>query len=273
MAHPITKVWTSPDVYFEVLRSHDIPGANLTEYWYPGEFSEPKHVHEVARFNYYYAGGQHEAFGKHGFEHFTGSLAFTPEDHEHAFHVHNTGQQVLVIDLESSWMSRAGDSRPFDPSTTRSGRLPALAARLYREFRTWDPSSSLIVEGLLLEMMGESMRRPDRCDDVRAPRWLVRARDMVESGFASSLTLDEIAAEVGVHPVYLARAFRRHYRCTVGERIRHLRVQLARGRLVASDEPLNQIALDAGFADQSHFSKTFKAVTGFTPSQYREGSF
>jgi AraC family transcriptional regulator len=272
MAHPIGKIWASPGVCFEVLRSFDIPGANLTEYWYPGEFSEPTHVHKVARFNYYYAGGQHEAVGKQSFEHYSGSLAFTPEDHEHAFHVHNKGQQVLTIDLYSPWMSRVGDSRPFVASTTRTGRLPVLAARVYREFRTLDPSSSIIIEGLLLEMMGESMRKPDRCDDVKAPRWLMHARDMVESSFASSLTLDEIAAEVGVHPVYLARAFRRHYRCTVGERVRHLRVQFARGRLVASDEPLAQIALDAGFADQSHFSKTFKSVTGLTPRQYREGS-
>jgi AraC family transcriptional regulator len=67
---------------------------------------------------------------------------------------------------------------------------------------------------------------------------------------------------------YLATAFRRHLLCTPGEYVRRLRIQLACRRLVAGS-PLCEIALDAGFAHQSHFCRVFKTATGMTPTAYR----
>jgi AraC family transcriptional regulator len=74
---------------------------------------------------------------------------------------------------------------------------------------------------------------------------------------------------VGVHPVYLASEFRKHFGCTIGEYVRKLRVEFACRRISESDSPLSDIAIAAGFSHQSHFSRTFKAVTGMTPAGYR----
>jgi AraC family transcriptional regulator len=79
-----------------------------------------------------------------------------------------------------------------------------------------------------------------------------------------------MAEAVGAHPVYLSREFHRHFRCTVGEYVRQLRIELACHKLSGSDEPLALIALAAGFFDQSHFSRTFKLLTGMSPAQYRK---
>jgi AraC-like DNA-binding protein len=48
-----------------------------------------------------------------------------------------------------------------------------------------------------------------------------------------------------------------------------LRIEWARTRIARDDTPLADLALDAGFADQAHFSRVFRRVTGSTPSQYR----
>jgi AraC family transcriptional regulator len=69
--------------------------------------------------------------------------------------------------------------------------------------------------------------------------------------------------------VYLASAFRRCYGHTVAEHVRELRVAYALRRLAESEDPLSDIARAAGFADQSHFSRTFKQLTGTTPGAYR----
>ena len=84
-----------------------------------------------------------------------------------------------------------------------------------------------------------------------------------------NLSLENIAASVGIHPTHFARAFRRHCGCTPGEYIRQLRVEFARRQLANSNRPLSEIALDSGFSDQSHFNKVFKRATGFTPAAYR----
>jgi AraC family transcriptional regulator len=82
-------------------------------------------------------------------------------------------------------------------------------------------------------------------------------------------TLSQLAAEVGVHPIYLARSFRKHYRCTVGEYVRRLRIETACREISVSRKSLSEIATASGFYDQSHFSNAFKRYTGMTPAEFR----
>ena len=82
-------------------------------------------------------------------------------------------------------------------------------------------------------------------------------------------SLAELAAGVGVHPVTLARAFRRTFGCTIGEYLRRLRIERAAEQLATGTQPLAEIALAAGFADQSHFSNVFRRRVGMSPSAYR----
>jgi AraC family transcriptional regulator len=84
------------------------------------------------------------------------------------------------------------------------------------------------------------------------------------------LKLADIAEAVGVHPVHLAQTFHKSYRCTVGDYVRRLRIESTCRELATSEAPIVEIALAAGFCDQSHFTRTFKRLTGIAPSQYRE---
>lgn len=105
-----------------------------------------------------------------------------------------------------------------------------------------------------------------------APRWLrsVRERLDAEVGRGSSLSL--VADDAGVHPVYLSRAFRKYYGCSPGEYARSLQIEVAMRLLKSTDAPASHIAQEAGFADQSHFTRVFKRHTGQTPSRFRTAS-
>ena len=92
---------------------------------------------------------------------------------------------------------------------------------------------------------------------------------MIVEHFCETLKLTEIAAEVGVHPVYLATAFRQKFGVTISEFVRKLRIEHACAELTKGELPLSAIALQAGFVDQSHFSKTFKQFTGMSPARFR----
>ena len=83
----------------------------------------------------------------------------------------------------------------------------------------------------------------------------------------------ELAKEAGVHPVYLARIFRRYYGCTIGDYVRSIRIQQAQEDLLDSNKAIAEIAIKNGFADQSHFTRSFKHVTGVTPARYRNQRF
>jgi AraC family transcriptional regulator len=113
-------------------------------------------------------------------------------------------------------------------------------------------------------------RQRELSSERKPPRWLEQARELIHGQFTESLTHDQIATAVAVHPVHLAGVFRRHYGCTIGEYARRLRVEFACRNISTSTAPLADIALAAGFSDQSHFSKVFKQLTGMTPAQFRK---
>lgn len=145
----------------------------------------------------------------------------------------------------------------------------AIALKLRSEFRAPDDFSSMVVEALMLELFVASGRHRD--DGGTAPLWLRSVRATIEQRFREPLTLSMLAADADVQAAHLARAFRRHYGTTVGELLRALRVGYAKQRL-DSAAPLHEIALDAGFADQSHFTRTFRLATGMTPGKFRSAA-
>jgi transcriptional regulator GlxA family with amidase domain len=144
-----------------------------------------------------------------------------------------------------------------------------LARRLAREWREQDDVSPLAMEGLVLELLAECARSRLEPLPDHPPAWLERAGELLRARFAESLSLEEIAETVRVSADHLARTFRRCHGCTVGDQVRQLRVDFASRRLADSDSPLVQIALEAGFTDQSHFTKTFHRYMKSTPLAFR----
>ncbi len=124
----------------------------------------------------------------------------------------------------------------------------------------------------MLEVIAEAWRGSAGRLDRRPPHWLKWAKEILHEKFSEHLTLSDIAALVGVHPVYLATVFRRHHLCSMGEYLRRLRIEFACREISRTDAPLVDVALAAGFSHQSQFSRTFKRLTGQTPAQYRSQS-
>src|SRR5271168_418411 len=112
--------------------------------------------------------------------------------------------------------------------------------------------------------------RADTCSRrPNYPKKVEQVRDFLHTSFAKPVSLHETAKAVGLHPVYLARMFRQHYGCSVGEYLRRHRVEIACCQIATTHKPLAEIAFECGFADQAHFTRTFRYLMGLTPSSYR----
>jgi AraC family transcriptional regulator len=101
------------------------------------------------------------------------------------------------------------------------------------------------------------------------PAWLRQAHELVRDQFTQPLSVSAIAGAVGVHPVHLARSFRRYYGAPIGDYVRSLRLEKARTLLSSTALTLAEIAIGAGFYDQSHLARAFRRYLGMTPRQYR----
>ena len=151
----------------------------------------------------------------------------------------------------------------------RGGPAAEVARRLVLELAEGDDAALVAAEGLLLELLASLARTDASLSRGAHPKWLTVAMDIVHERFTGQLSLSELATLVGVHPVTLARWFRRGYGCSVGQRLRRLRIEKAARDLLETDRPLGEIALAAGFSDQSHFCNVFRREMCTSPGRYR----
>jgi AraC family transcriptional regulator len=90
----------------------------------------------------------------------------------------------------------------------------------------------------------------------------------MQADFESAWPSSRVARDAGLSAPHAAREFRRHTGRGIGEHVRRLRLAHAR-TLLAGSEPVATIAARAGFCDQSHLTRCFRAAFGVTPEHYR----
>jgi AraC family transcriptional regulator len=247
-----------------LVRERFIGDLRLSEIDYAPSQQIPPHEHPTAYVSFVLAGGYRERHGRIERLCTTSALLYHACGERHADSFLPAGGRCLNIELSGRWLSIAAPG-PGGESTDEFAHH--LARRLHSEFRCADGSSAMIIEGLMLELIG-TMRRSESCG-TRPPAWLLDARAYLHEHACKSLSLDALATRAGVHPVHFARMFRRHFRCTPGDFMRRTRVERAARQLTSTDLPLTDVAADAGFATQSHFSTVFKRYLNVTPAAYR----
>lgn len=246
-------------------------GLLLTLSVYEGKRVQPWHCHANPTF-FMLLWGDHRDHSRHGrFDQPALSLVYHPTTYGHSGELGPRGMRGLNIEYEPSWLERhglretdLGDYRPFDSARSRLAALRILAIA----FQAGEQAESDL-ETQALELLAPLASLPAGLDGNHSnPRWLQRADEFLHARFHEPVSLRDAAGEVGVHPVYFARMFRRQHRCSVGEYLRALRVVEA-GRLVLEGASLAQAAFAAGFADQPHFSRCFLRELGCTPKTLR----
>lgn len=260
--------------YGQTQASRVVAGFRLMETAYPSGIKLPKHSHERAFFSLMLQGALTENYRTRSLEWSARVVGFNPANEEHSNVIHEEGARFFIVEIEPDLAKRARKhSLPLDRSVVfHEGLVNWLGFRLYREAQQSDEVSSLAIEGLALEMIAEMSRSNTKFGESSSPYWLRQARDLIQAQFAESLNVSSIAGTVGVHPVHLARTFRRKYGSTIGDYVRQLRLELACREISSTDLPFAEIAAKAGFYDQGHLSRLFKRFSGMTPGQYRSVS-
>ena len=92
----------------------------------------------------------------------------------------------------------------------------------------------------------------------------------IEDNYMHEITLDKIGTAIGYHKNYISAMVKRDLSINVNELLTFIRVQSAAHLLYYSDYSIKQVYQQTGFKGVSHFTRTFKKLTGVTPAQYRK---
>lgn len=261
---------TITGVQGNVIRSTRAPGIVCHEVCYDGGVTLEAHAHASALVAFSMGGRYREIACGSQFECSPRSIVFHPAGEQHEVFIGQSVVRCFVVELDAAEMRRRYDvTTPESLLHLDGGPMASVLGNLYGEFRHADVCSSLAIQGLVLQLLA-GLSRTDGMESERGrPSWLDRIDDILHDQFRAHLTLEVIAAAVGISPARVSAVFRRVYHRSIAEEQRRLRVEFARERLGDPNASLADIALEAGFSDQPHFSRAFKQLTGMTPARYR----
>jgi AraC family transcriptional regulator len=151
-----------------------------------------------------------------------------------------------------------------------------LGSSLLEGLRRPDETNQIFVDHMMLALTahvaqtyGGLQRLAEPIRGGLTPRQTKNACERLEADLGGKLTLQQVAAEFGLSTSHFSRAFRISTGLPPHQWLLHRRVTTAKQLMTVRDLPLSEIAISAGFANQSHFTRVFSAVVGVSPGAWR----
>ncbi len=224
------------------------------------------HEHSAASLNFVLHGSYGETFRDRSEDHCPDTLLLKPAGARHANRFDGSDASCLLIEIrDDALCALVGRDASRIPLVTRDPRLASLALRILQEVHDLNDASSMVVEELSIALFQSMTDRPETPTGTSE----LRAEELLRETYCQPWSLSDVARSVGVHPAHLGRSFRARFGCTVGEFVRYLRVLHVARELRDTEKPIAQIAVEAGFADQSHCTRVFHKLIAETPARFR----
>lgn len=268
---------TSPnaqDWLGKAVARRNIGGFVFVQHLYPRFSERGKHCHPWLHLSIVQRGQYERSLGKRVSHYRSGDLALlaTDENHTDSYALGTKCLHLVIPSVFERQLARdfAGCGRaPIDPAHPINAEF---SVALYREFKSADRHSRFVIESLLLDLVSRELGITAERSRLRPP-WLRVVLEYLDETCDQSWSLTTVAHEIGVHPVYLCRAFSEHFGVTLGQYVRELRI--LRGWQLLSlghGGDIAEIANETGFSDESHFSRGFTRVYGTPPGRYRRNT-
>jgi AraC family transcriptional regulator len=257
----------------KIVRARTVRSVSLVESRHPPEQCLPEHLHIQPYFSILVRGSYRESCGASTWDCTPGHVIFHASGEVHSDQFFDEGGELLNLEVLPEF-----EERLREDGIRTNLRLALdhpfgleLALRLRQELRSPDSLSGLAIEGLAMELAARVLRGRSARPEPQG-HWIHRIDATLRERFSNPPSLTELAEMVNVHPVHVARTFRKRLHCSVGGYVRMLRLEAACEQLRQTDLTLAEIAAETGFADQSHLSRTLKRYMGISPMNLRRAA-
>ncbi|WP_437673181.1 helix-turn-helix domain-containing protein [Sorangium sp. So ce131] len=220
--------------------------------------------------------------GRTRFVYTRGDVDVLPAGFSDAWHEDDASTSLVLL-LSPSLLRRAAVDMGLDPDRAglelqhqiRDPQIEHIAWALDAERRAGHPSGLLYTESLgialAVHLLGR-FRAPTSLPRGLSRPQLRRVTDYIEEHLDQDLSLDRLAGVAEVSASHLKTLFKRSTGLPVHEYVIQRRVERAKALLLRGDRPASQVALEAGFAHQSHMARCMRRVLGVTPASVARGA-
>ncbi|MBD2105282.1 helix-turn-helix domain-containing protein [Leptolyngbya sp. FACHB-261] len=191
--------------------------------------------------------------------------------------------EILVLTLKPAVIARCA-AELHDANQTELVRCTGkpdpqiwhLGLALEAEFKEGNPNGQYFWESLtnaiairVLKQYSTFEPEIQHYSGSLSPQQLKHAIEYISDNLSSQLSLNVLAAMLGMSPYYFERLFKQSVGHTPHQYILQCRIERAKQLLQTTQLPIMEIAFRVGCKNHSHFSKLFRKLTGMAPKTYR----
>lgn len=252
----------------DVIRRLNIDGNIITNTHYSTQKNNPDwHSHENFHICFVFHGGKAETNKSSTYTKKEGSIFSYHSGEKHRWISYMPVSKSANIEIGSDFLSRYSLSEnSIKENLYKNVEAKAIILKMQSEMMLNSIHSTTAIHSLLLELISDS----NESQKKHIPHWTIVLNELLHDNWSERMTLIEMSKAIGVHPVTISKFFRKYFACTLGEYQRKLRIEQSIQLIKNSNMSLSEIAFYCGFADQSHFIRNFKKMTGFLPKHFQK---
>ncbi|WP_299439964.1 AraC family transcriptional regulator [uncultured Aquimarina sp.] len=251
----------------DIIYSAQVEGSTITNTLYSENKNNPEwHYHENLHICFVFEGGKAETKHQTIYSKKEGSLFFYHSEERHKWISPLPVSKSANIEIERSFLLEYGlTEEDIKKAILTNVNAKALILKMQKELLYEDQYDYLHLQTLLLELVSYQKQKIN----TYQPMWAKQLNQLLHDSWNETISLQEIALQVGAHPVTISKNFRKYFHCNLGEYRRKLKIKKSIDLIKNTSLSLSEIAFYCGFTDQSHFIRNFKQLTGFLPKDYR----
>ncbi len=251
----------------EIIHKLNVENSIITNTLYSTKSNNPAwHYHENLHICFVFQGGKAETKHRTQYTEKGGSIFFYHAEEKHRWIAYEPISKSANIEIPASFLHKYKLTElQVKEALQKSIDSKTLMLKIQKEILTNDTNSYAAIQSLLLELITE----PVQLSPTDTPTWIRHVKELLHDSWNEEISLHDISQAVQVHPVTISKYFRKYFSCTLGEYRRKLKIEKSIDLIKSTKQSLSEIAYICNFSDQSHFTRNFKAHTGFLPKDFR----
>jgi AraC family transcriptional regulator len=243
-------------------------GLAVVETEYQNKVYEGWHSHNNAHITLFLKGGTSEKRKNSSEIIGPGSLLFYHSDELHLNQDTLFPSKNINIEIGEDLLKELQISEAIIEKSVQNVALTKfLILKIFKESLVADTFSGDTIT-MLFAQLSNNNSHLDRFE--KSPFWVKSLNELLNDCWNENPSLQDLAQVLNLNPITISKHFPRYFGCTLGEYMRRIKINRSLSLIKSDNGNLTEIGFQCGFADQSHFIRTFKNQTGFLPKQFQK---
>lgn len=243
-------------------------GISVVETEYQNKVYEGWHSHNNAHITLFLKGGTTEKRKNYSETVGPGSLLFYHSDELHLNQDTLFPSRNINIEVDENLLKELQISEGIIEKSIQNSELAKfLILKIFKETLTADPFSGDNIT-MLFSQLSQTHHHLERFE--KSPFWVKSLQELLNDCWNENPNLKDLAQVLQLNPITISKHFPKYFGCTLGEYMRRIKINRSLSLIQSKESNLTEISFQCGFADQSHFIRTFKNQTGFLPKQFQK---